>query len=356
MIRSFSCFFLCFFVLFSLRFADAAPTITAKRYRVQLQDADRRLARLEERAPRNLAPILKPLAKDRLVKRDDGTTQFVSGTEFASLLHNQASHAATRETVFLVRQGIQLRLGELEKWSQSTFVPSNAQAIIKQLENTNQIRTGPTWFQQIWLDFHKWRIQMLERFTSWLNRLFPAAAARVPRQLDPVWIQIVFFVAVAALLALIGYLIYRVIETRKLTEQERPFAFSPEDSALLQLSPNELRQRAQNFAERDEFREALRHLYIALLLTLDEREVWSYDPRRTNREHIAALESQTQSDLLSALITSLSAATWRFDRVRYGHAPCTRLDWDAFQEDVKVAETAASNIKDERIKEEQVAE
>lgn len=339
------------FIVFSVRPADAdtkadtgtdaapVPTVSAETYRSQLRAADLQLQELEKRAPRSLSPILHSLMQDRFVKRADGTTQFVSGEEFASLLRNPASRSATKETIKSMRQEIALRVSALEAWSQSTFVPANAQTIIRQLENTNQIRTGPTWLQQSWASFYKWLAGIFKELVDWLERLFPAGDSRASRQIDPLWIQIVFAVSVFALISLIGYFLWRAIEARKLQEQSQPFSLSPEDSALLQLSPEELKNRAQKLADEGELREALRHLYIALLLVLDARGVWRYDPRRTNWEHIGALETQSAP---KALLTPLSAATRRFDRVRYGHADCTRDDWHQFQQQVSAAESAAA--------------
>ena len=83
----------------------------------------------------------------------------------------------------------------------------------------------------------------------------------------------------------------------------------------------------------------LRRLYIALLLNLDARGVWRYDARRTNWEHIHALEKNTAHH---ALVAPLADITHRFDRVRYGNADCNRDDWDAFERDVTKVEAATS--------------
>lgn len=338
-----------FFLFFAITIAawpvSAAPelqTISVETYHAQLRTAIHQLQKLEGHTPQALIPVVKPLAEDRLVKRSDGKTQLASGEEFASLLRNPASNSASPQTIKAVRQGVSLRLDALEGWSQSTFVSSDAQAMIAQLENTNQIRTKPTWLQQSWANLYKWLTETFKNFTAWLESLFPPSDSRATRQIDPLWIQVVFAVTVFILLSLIGYLIWRAIEGRKLQKQAQPFALSPEDSALLQLSPEELRARAQRLAEESDFREALRHLYIALLLTLDAREVWHYDPRRTNWEHIETLKNQSAA---KTLIAPLSAATHRFDRVRYGHAACTHSDWIEFQHHISAAERAVGGAQ-----------
>ncbi|HEX8465660.1 MAG TPA: DUF4129 domain-containing protein, partial [Abditibacterium sp.] len=105
-----------------------------------------------------------------------------------------------------------------------------------------------------------------------------------------------------------------------------------EDAQLLLLPPDELRLRAEEYAARGEFREALRHRYLALLLQLDARGVWRYDARRTNWEHIAGLR---RSESKTALVAPLSDLTRRFDRVRYGGAPCDQGQWADFNSDTQ---------------------
>jgi hypothetical protein len=111
-----------------------------------------------------------------------------------------------------------------------------------------------------------------------------------------------------------------------------------EDAELLLLPPEELRQRAEGFAANGDYRQALRHLYLSLLLQLDSRGVWRYDTRRTNWEHIRALRRSPQS---AALIEPLSDITRRFDRVRYGDAACDAGEWNRFATDVDQVEHIA---------------
>ena len=103
-----------------------------------------------------------------------------------------------------------------------------------------------------------------------------------------------------------------------------------EDQALLRLPPDELLDRAQAFASQNNFREALRHRYLSLLLLLDARGVWRYDRRRTNWEHIARLKS---SNAAQSGVQSLSDLTLRFDRVRYGNESCDQNAWLQFDQD-----------------------
>ncbi|MBV9470750.1 MAG: DUF4129 domain-containing protein, partial [Abitibacteriaceae bacterium] len=153
----------------------------------------------------------------------------------------------------------------------------------------------------------------------------------------PHLIWILFITTLLALLSVIGYFAWRALRGRyRRVEARREVRFlEGDDAELLGLPPDELKERARQWAREGNFPEALRHLYISLLLRLDARGVWHYDTRRTNWEHITGLR---QNASRSALVQPLSDLTRRFDRVRYGNALCTGDDWTRFAHDVESVE------------------
>ena len=74
--------------------------------------------------------------------------------------------------------------------------------------------------------------------------------------------------------------------------------------------------RADNAAASNDFRSALRYLYLSALLHLQERGILPYDKSLTNREYL----HQSQVDM--QLQESLGPAITVFDEVWYGHKPC----------------------------------
>ncbi|RYG00254.1 MAG: DUF4129 domain-containing protein, partial [Caulobacteraceae bacterium] len=116
---------------------------------------------------------------------------------------------------------------------------------------------------------------------------------------------------------------------------KRDAVLEGEDAELLLLPPEELRSRADIYASQGNYREALRHRYLALLLQLDSRGVWRYDTHRTNWEHIAGLRRHENQ---GTLVAPLSALTRRFDRVRYGGATCDSDQWTEFDADARAFE------------------
>jgi hypothetical protein len=318
----------------------AAPkTISVDQYRTLLQTAAKQLKQMETQGPRLPAPVLKALAIPYTVQRADGATQTVLSST-PGLASGNYYRSASRQTVQEAHTAVLTQLSALDAWDRSQYAPADAQAIVAQLEGSGQIRTGPTWVEQSWANFYKAFADAFKRFLNWFGDLFPSGSPGEMPEINPSWIRAVFFISVVALLAAIAYLIWQIIGNRRSNQPQGAFAFSPEDAELLALPPNELRARATRFASEGNYREALRHLYIAMLLNLDEREVWRYDARRTNWEHIAALEKNTTHNLL---VTPLADITRRFDRVRYGNADCTQHDWNAFERDVNNLEAKTAS-------------
>jgi hypothetical protein len=316
--------------------AAKTPTVSVQAYRAQLQDAISQLRQIETTPQRRLAPVLKTLAKTQYVKRADGQTQIARDDEWTRRIQNSKT-SATRSEVKEVREAVELRLRALDAWSASTYTPEDAQSIIQQLEGSGQIRTGPTRFQQWVANFNKWLSTTWRKFTSWVASLFPTATPGKMPNIDVRWVRAFFALTVFALLALLAYLVWRAIGGRMgRGGAQRGVLAEGEDAELLLLPPDVLRERARKYAGEGNYREALRHLYVSLLLTLDARGVWRYDARRTNWEHIRDLRrDQTRAGLISPL----SEVTRVFDRVRYGNAEFDSNDWTRFESEVTKVET-----------------
>ena len=74
--------------------------------------------------------------------------------------------------------------------------------------------------------------------------------------------------------------------------------------------------RAETAEASNDFRSALRYLYLSAILHLQERGVLPYDKSLTNREYLY----QTREDI--NLQATLGPAVTVFDEVWYGHKPC----------------------------------
>jgi len=89
------------------------------------------------------------------------------------------------------------------------------------------------------------------------------------------------------------------------------------------------RQQAQQLANAGSFREAVRRMYLAALLTLHERNLLYYDRSNTNREVLATVRHQPQ------LYAHLQPLVETFDDVWYGVHEPDRATFDRYVQAVQ---------------------
>jgi hypothetical protein len=108
--------------------------------------------------------------------------------------------------------------------------------------------------------------------------------------------------------------------------------FAPGIARLPFVAPSEvlhavdLRKEAEELAGKRSYRLAIRALYLAALLRLDERDVLSFDRALTNRE---VLKNAGRSSG-APLVERLAPLVERFDRHWYGAVVCTENDYREF--------------------------
>ncbi len=95
----------------------------------------------------------------------------------------------------------------------------------------------------------------------------------------------------------------------------------------------EAQSRAVDAATSGNFREAMRLLYIAALLHLDEVGLLRFDRTLTNREVLASVSHST------VLYTTLSPVVTQFDRVWYGYAPFGETDFEQMRHQIDALRT-----------------
>jgi len=178
-----------------------------------------------------------------------------------------------------------------------------------------------------------WLKRLVQRLVDWLGRLFeriPELPGPAPRAL--------FWVVVgvgAAILAMALWLALRSLlrrftrqaaEYRKIEISRPPEA--PDSDAVL----SEARQAAAAGAYRD----AIRRLYLALLLKLDSAGLLSYHPAKTNWEHLRSFADERLRPTFASL-TSI------FDHSWYGAKSAALSDYEQcealFREALAQAET-----------------
>lgn len=154
---------------------------------------------------------------------------------------------------------------------------------------------------------------------EWVGRLSVPLALLFPG------LDLRLLAALAGLL-LVGGLVFWAV--RGLRRTMGPEVYSaPTSGDEARTTPEELRGRALELAERGEFRSAVRVLYLAVLLQWDERGKLRFDRALTNREVLA----QLGDDEDAVAIRRLRPLVERFDRSWYGAAPCSLEEYAEFE-------------------------
>jgi hypothetical protein len=129
-------------------------------------------------------------------------------------------------------------------------------------------------------------------------------------------------VVIALGLMFLGWLIYSLahVSLANLSFRRLP---SPEKLAEPTGTWREWLQQARAAAARGEYRDAIRIVYGAAVRRIGEAGTWQVDPARTHREYVRLLPAN------SLQRPPLVAITTCFERVWYGHAQASVVDYEA---------------------------
>lgn len=112
------------------------------------------------------------------------------------------------------------------------------------------------------------------------------------------------------------------------TLQVQPRALEPPDENEDPKTSADAQSLANARESERDYRNAIRYLFLALLLSLDERGLIQYDPTLTNREHLRQIrENAHLADLLRPVVTT-------FDDVWYGFVPIDETGYRDFARQV----------------------
>lgn len=181
--------------------------------------------------------------------------------------------------------------------------------------------------------FRKWLEKLLKRFFDWLNERDPAAPqvpeARTSSAMTGA--NLVLGVIVVGLVALLVFLALQLRrkpgpseadgeagafgETGLVTDPMSALAKRPETWAGL----------ADQLAEQGNYREAIRHLYLALLSRLHRRGFIDYDPTASNWDYLFAFKGPGDAK------QSFRELTRRFDFTWYGNFDATDVSYRGFR-------------------------
>ena len=169
---------------------------------------------------------------------------------------------------------------------------------------------------------------VLERVWDWLRQWWPQNL-NVPSDLSPavgrsaVWVIAAVGGVLGALLLsywLQGFLSNFVADT----EARRRQAAGEE----VPLTAAQARQQAHAFAQAGSYRQAVRQLYLAALLQLEERGVLRYDKGQTNREYLAQPGVAPVREHLQPVVET-------FDQVWYGVREPDHTTFESYEREVE---------------------
>lgn len=190
--------------------------------------------------------------------------------------------------------------------------PGSARAKLDNILNRREFRSVRTSneMESLWDEFTDW-------VWAILNKILNHAAGH------PKVTRVLLWAVVALLsLAFLAWLIYSLSRVSLAGLTLRP---SRAQSGKIGSAETwrEMVQRAREAAANGDFREAIRIIYTAAVLSLGESGAWRIDPARTHREYLHLLPQD------SSQRPPLSAITHCFERIWYGHAAATAADYDA---------------------------
>lgn len=166
----------------------------------------------------------------------------------------------------------------------------------------------------------------VSKFLDWLIRLIDGVLEPVAN-VGPGPANILgWVITTLALLLIVGVLIYLLLSLRRASGREAHL----DDDTLLEerITSAQAMQHASEQVQHGDRRTAVRYLYLASLLWLDERELLRYDRALTNREYLRQLTNPE-------LRTHLAPVIETFDRVWYGYSTLNADEFDTYEQRVK---------------------
>jgi hypothetical protein len=162
--------------------------------------------------------------------------------------------------------------------------------------------------------------ELLLRLLRGLRDLLGGAAELSPLGGIPGWARPLLTGALIVVLGLIvAHLVYSL---RGLMREQRSRPDRPERK-LLRLDPRAVRARAEDAVRSGDYDEAVRLLYLAVLLRLDRIGLLTHDPARTNWENLDAF---TRADVPAR--DAMRQLTLAVDACVYGGRSASEQTWE----------------------------
>ncbi len=288
---------------------------TVKEYWQQMDEALKAIRKARDLPPPERAPALAQIA-DALepitsVTLPDGQSALVDNADLIAALRADEPDVDHIET----------RLAALEYtrriWPHGaarTDAFDKLAAVLARPEFQPVVKQTPTWLQE-WL----------EKFNRWLNRML--ARLMFSDEAHVLGVDWVVLALGAVVLSGVAYFFWRNVRAHLVREA----ALARDAAESGGLSAARATQQARRLAAQSDYRQAMRYLYLAALLALDERGVLRYDKALTNREVLHRAGQSADSNLAQIM----SPVVETFDQVWYGFAPVDDETFRKYHEQIE---------------------
>lgn len=298
----------------STRAADDASTLPLAAYWNLLETTHTRLTELTDSPLKTIRPALDALAAQwdtvTAVELPDGTILPVDTRYFAALLR-----AEEPDLPFLTEL-LATTLAARDSWPQTHFDSTDLAKLTEILQRPEfQWQPVPPHpLQALW-------DRLMNAFNRFLDWLFPDVDGVIPLPLD--WI-----ITLIGTIILIAVFLYILQGTWGNLIAEAESAGNGEGDTA-PLTADTARQRARQLAQAGDHRTAIRYLYLASLLLLEERGLLRYDRTLTNRETLRSVANRPD------LAAPLQDVVETFDRVWYGYQEVDQPAFEHYAEKVE---------------------
>ena len=205
----------------------------------------------------------------------------------------------TSVDVEIVRQRLRLLIAQLD--AAGSDRPAERLAVLERIFSSPVFQQRQSWRELL----QRWFVELFEQ----LFARAPAGAA--PGPLGQAAAQVAGWVVVAVAGAVLLFLLARWLQT-VLRAFVGDVSRAPQEADVLPTTPRQAQQAAVRSAEQGAYRSAVRYLYLAALLTLQERRLIPRDPSLTNRELL------TRTPARHPLRVPLGEVVTVFEEVWYG--------------------------------------
>lgn len=163
--------------------------------------------------------------------------------------------------------------------------------------------------------------EWLDRLADWLGSLFGRggdrdAAERSPSFGVPGWLLLAMPAAIlVAALVFVGRAMLRTAQEKKVDREEEASPLFGPGAAPGEMSPALYWQRAQELADRRDYKGAIRQLLLAAMSTLERRGLVRFRKGLTNRDYLHAARGPSRA--------SLDVVVRQFEHVYFGRREAT---------------------------------